>query len=461
MPRTTALLAATVALLVAACADDGDDAATATTAPEATSTTGADYPLDDTLRLNAIQALGSHNSYHVQAEPALFAALQGFDAALAATLEYTHAPLEEQFDRQGVRQIELDVFADPAGGLYANRAGPPVVGQPRESGEPALDEPGFKVLHVQDIDFATTCLTFVECLTTVREWSRANPGHVPILVLVEVKDDAIPDPGLGFVVPLPVGATELDSLDTEIRSVFDAGDLLTPDDVRGGRDSLEAAVLTDGWPTLGETRGRVLFALDNEDEIRDTYVDGHPGLRGRVLFTSLAAGNAGSRLPEAERPRRRRGDDPPGGARWLRRSHPCRRRHAASAHRRHHHARRRPAQRRTVGQHRLPRARGPIRHGVRRHHPRGHARPVQSGPRPARLHRRRRREPVGPGGRMSTREVHIGDRTVGPGQPVDVIAEAGIEFLSTPFDRQAVDELDELDVLWTDRRRYPSLRGRR
>ena len=89
---------------------------------------------------------------------------------------------------------------------------------------------------------------------------------MPILVLVEVKDDAIPDPGLGFVVPLPVGAADLDALDAEIRSVFDAGELLTPDDVRGDRDSLEEAVLTDGWPTLGETRGRVLFALDNEDD---------------------------------------------------------------------------------------------------------------------------------------------------------------------------------------------------
>jgi hypothetical protein len=287
---SAALLGPILAVLAVACSDDSQGDATATTAPATTTTTAPAYPLDDTLRLNEIQALGSHNSYHVQAEPALFAALQAFDPALAATLEYTHAPLEAQFDGQGVRQIELDVFADPAGGLYANRAGNTVIGVPAASGEPALDQPGFKVLHVQDIDFATTCLTFVECLTTVRDWSQAHPGHVPILVLVEVKDDAIPDPGLGFVVPLPIGPVELDALDAEIRTVFDSDELLTPDDVRGDHATLEEAVLTDGWPTLGETRGRVLFALDNEDAIRDTYVTGHPSLAGRVLFTSSPPG---------------------------------------------------------------------------------------------------------------------------------------------------------------------------
>src|SRR5262245_20688657 len=182
----TALPAASLAVLAMACSDDDEGAATATSEPATTTTTAPAYPLDDTLRLNEIQALGSHNSYHVQAEPALFAALQAFDAALAATLEYTHAPLDEQFDDEGVRQIELDVFADPNGGLYANRAGNAVIGKPVESSEPALAEPGFKVLHVQDIDFATTCLTFVECLTTVRDWSQAHPGHVPIMILVEL-----------------------------------------------------------------------------------------------------------------------------------------------------------------------------------------------------------------------------------------------------------------------------------
>src|SRR4051812_4733761 len=188
----------TVAILVLGACSSGGGGAVAPVGKSA-------YPHDDQLRLNQIQSLGSHNSYHVQAEPRLFDALKGFSADLANSIEYTHAPLDTQFDTSGVRQIELDVFADPAGGLYANRAGNAVIGAQKESGEPALSAPGFNVFHIQDIDFRSTCLTFVACLTVVRDWSRGHPGHVPIMIQVEAKQDAIPDPGLGFVTPHTIG----------------------------------------------------------------------------------------------------------------------------------------------------------------------------------------------------------------------------------------------------------------
>src|SRR5688572_7715905 len=65
--------------------------------------------IDRCVRLNEVQAIGTHNSYHVQASPALFGLLTAFDATLAASIEYTHRPLAEQLDR-GIRQFELDVF---------------------------------------------------------------------------------------------------------------------------------------------------------------------------------------------------------------------------------------------------------------------------------------------------------------------------------------------------------------
>jgi hypothetical protein len=43
-------------------------------------------------------------------------------------------------------------------------------------------------------------------------------------------------------------------------------------------------VRANGWPTLGEARGRVLFALDNRGK-RGIYLDGHPSLAGRLMFT--------------------------------------------------------------------------------------------------------------------------------------------------------------------------------
>ena len=244
------------------------------------------YPRDRELRLNQIQVLGTHNSYHIQPDPFVFQAIANVSEAIAETLEYTHIPLPDQFDTQGIRQIELDVFADPDGGRYASPLGLRLESGDPNARIPALEAPGFKVLHVQDIDYLTTCETFVECLQTVKAWSDAHPRHVPMMILIEAKDDVLPDNiGYDFVVPLPIGGPELDGIDAEIRSVFPSWQLVTPDDVRGTHATLAEAVRTDGWPTLGSARGKVLFCLDNASR-RDLYLQGHPSLQGRVMFTN-------------------------------------------------------------------------------------------------------------------------------------------------------------------------------
>lgn len=263
---------------------------------------------DQLVRMNEIQVLGTHNSYRVRPPAPLFAKLLELQPAAAELgldpfeLDYGTRALSVQFGRLGARQIELDVFADPEGGRYANRAfnAFPGVGLPVASGEPALAEPGFKVLHIQDLDYASHCLTFVACLEQVRNWSLANPSHLPITVLVEVKADPLPDLGpllsvLGGntpAVPPEITTELLDALDAEVRSVFDPGHLITPDDVRGGAETLREAVTTDGWPTLAASRGRIMLALDNAGVVRDRYVAGKPNLEGRVMFADMGSDTA-------------------------------------------------------------------------------------------------------------------------------------------------------------------------
>jgi hypothetical protein len=271
--RSEALAVAALALL-AACGGDGGSSST-------------QHPLDDTLRLHQVQVLGSHNSYHRLPRPALFDALAEIIPPLAIAWDYEHLPLPEQFETQGIRQIELDVWADPEGNRFSNRPVLSFIGEDPDSGIPELSEPGFKVLHVHELDFESTCWTFVSCLEDVRDWSLAHPGHVPIFILVEAKDDATPDLlQLGFGTPLPIGPAEFDALDEEIRSVFDDGHVVTPDEVRGDFPTLGAAIEERGWPTLGELRGRVIFALDNGGQKKADYIAGHPSLEGRILFTS-------------------------------------------------------------------------------------------------------------------------------------------------------------------------------
>jgi hypothetical protein len=239
---------------------------------------------DDCVRLNQIQLLGTHNSYHVAPPPSLLAAL----GPRSRDIEYTHRPLIEQLSQLGIRKFELDVFADPEGGRFATPAALRMVEGLDPIG-PELRERGFKVLHTPDVDYRATCVTLKACLTTIRDWSRSHPRHVPIMVMIEAKDAPLDDPkGLGFVQPLPIGAAELRALDAEIRSLFDDDHVITPDRVRGSHKTLADAIRTSGWPALGAARGRILFALDNTDAHRDAYLRGNPTLEGRMLFVSSA-----------------------------------------------------------------------------------------------------------------------------------------------------------------------------
>jgi calcium-dependent phosphoinositide phospholipase C len=246
--------------------------------------------LEAQLRLNELQFLGTHNSYHIEPEPALLAGIAAIDPQPASTLQYTELPLQEQLDR-GVRQLELDVYSDPQGGHYSNRAGLIALGRDPRSGIAALDEPGLKVLHIQDLDFQSHCLTFRECLSQLDQWSRANPYHLPIMVMVEPKEEPIADPlHLGFAVPLPFDAAAVDGIDAEIRSVFEAARLITPDEVRGSNATLEQAVLAGNWPAVAQSRGRVLFTFLNRGRARALYAEGRPSLEGRVMFVDSDLG---------------------------------------------------------------------------------------------------------------------------------------------------------------------------
>lgn len=41
--------------------------------------------------------------------------------------------------------------------------------------------------------------------------------------------------------------------------------------------------MTDGWPTLAESQGKIIFVMDNRN---DLYLERHPGLKGATLFTT-------------------------------------------------------------------------------------------------------------------------------------------------------------------------------
>jgi hypothetical protein len=252
----------------------------------------AQTPADRRVRLNQIQIIGTHNSYHAGIAPSEAKLWQAKHPQEYQELDYQHPALPQQLDR-GVRQIELDVFADTQGGRYAHPSGPSRVAEAGLPPDPDFDpagvmlKPGFKVMHIQDVDYRSNCQPFIACLEQVRQWSHAHPGHIPIFILVETKQD-IPE-GSQLTEPEPFTTATLDALDAEIRSVFPPREIISPDNVRGRYDTLEHAVLAGNWPTLARARGKVVFLMDQR-RVGPLYLAGHPSLRGRVLFTNAQPG---------------------------------------------------------------------------------------------------------------------------------------------------------------------------
>lgn len=243
-------------------------------------------------RMTDIKVLGSHNSYKLAIDEPLKQMMEEQNPGSVYGLDYSHVSITEQLDL-GLRKLEIDVVYDPEGGLFAEPFG---YTQLKKMGISVSDfdpdgimkESGFKVLHVPDVDFRTNCLTFKLCLQEIRAWSLANPDHTPIAVMMNAKDSGVGRSG--FIEPLSFDSVAFEAWDQEILDVFKRKELLLPDDVRGGSETLAAAVLTKGWPLLSEAKGKTYFVLDHGGEKLETYIKHHSSLRGRLMFVNAKEG---------------------------------------------------------------------------------------------------------------------------------------------------------------------------
>lgn len=249
----------------------------------------------DNLRINQVQVVGTHNSYKLPIDPDLFTLLREKMGPRLDGLDYSHLPMPQQLSL-GLRNLEIDVVYDPEGGRYADPYGLRLLKQMGKSAAEydaeKMRKPGLKVIHVPDMDFRSQVYTFREALQQLKDWSDANPRHLPVVITMNAKDASIDNPD--FVKLLPFDQAAWDSWDAEIREILPPAKLITPDDIRGSYDTLEHAVQAHNWPTIGAARGRFLFVLDERGEKFKSYAEGHPSLQGRVMF-----GNAPVGTPEA------------------------------------------------------------------------------------------------------------------------------------------------------------------
>ncbi len=201
----------------------------------------------ESLRLNQLQMVGTHNSYHQRQESP-----QGHSKAILAEWNYSHAPLEVQLDR-GVRSLALDLH-------YTG------------------DD--FEVFHLPKVDEGTSCRNLAEALQQVRNWSAKHPRHVPLVVFLEIKEE-----GTRFDSRLKAVDTQgFEKLDRLITTIFAPAEMITPSNVQGELPTLREAIETRGWPTLAESRGRVIFVLNEKGKIRNLYQQDAEASPARPIF---------------------------------------------------------------------------------------------------------------------------------------------------------------------------------
>ena len=238
------------------------------------------------LALSTIQMIGSHNSYKKAMPANVMALLKWVEPAVAQGLDYSHIPIEEQL-ALGLRVFEIDVFHDPEGERYSRPLGRglhPLAPAFNEWEQAQLDAPGLKVLHIQDIDYRSHCLTFRKCLETFRDFSDANPGHLPIFISLNLKTSPIALPG--STTPLPFDKAGYLNLHRDLESALGLDNLVTPSEVQKDSRSLRERITTVGWPDLSEMRGRFIFLIDEPLKKTAGYLEDFEK-HERLLFLSV------------------------------------------------------------------------------------------------------------------------------------------------------------------------------
>jgi hypothetical protein len=242
--------------------------------------------IDANLRINDLQIVGTAESAKRRPDKALLGLIRMGGRKGAEALDFGQPTLAAQLDHDA-RALSFDVAYDPQGGAYKSPAGASMAMDilPGDYTK-AMTAPGFKVIHVLDVDYQSSCLLLHDCLRQVADWSKTHPRHLPIVILLHTNDSKTPIPGA--TKPVSCDNAALNALDGEIRAVFAPGQIITPDQMQGSYASLREAAMAHAWPLVGEARGKVIFVLDDGAAKVKAYQGARKSLEGRAMF--VAAG---------------------------------------------------------------------------------------------------------------------------------------------------------------------------
>jgi hypothetical protein len=208
-------------------------------------------------KINGIQTINTHNSYRKMFD-GFIAGYFGFFVPDAWKTEfvYEHATFTEQLNG-GIRGLEWDVRARSDG--------------------------GFNLAHLAVLDYRSSAPDLGLALEEILIWSKNNPEHVPVTILIEYKSDPV---FLNPKIEKPT-AEVLKRLDKLIADAIGRDKLIVPSDIIGEYQSMEDAVKNDNFPKLSESKGKFMFLLHYGDALTLTYIGLDESLKSQSLFPTV------------------------------------------------------------------------------------------------------------------------------------------------------------------------------
>lgn len=195
-------------------------------------------PPVENLRVNQMQMRATVNSYHEFV----------FDHDPVVAWRHPHAGV--QAEDQGIRVFDFDVSGDRVSWIDIH---PATHELPFDTANNCGSWEGDE-LHSGDL---------IGCLWDIRDWCRANPQHPMLIVLIGETDPGDQPHQLVW---------QLDDLESSIEIGLTRERLLVPADIRGDHPTVWDAIQADGWPTIDETRGKVMVVLNDRGPTRFAYL---------------------------------------------------------------------------------------------------------------------------------------------------------------------------------------------
>jgi len=250
------------------------------------------------LAVDQVQLLGAHNTYHqvptsrsflqtimqgLVIDGFLTSGDQAIAQAFARRLSLNYNNYTDILSTHGISAVEIDLWKDTQGGRFRYAALKKLIGATSGvSGDlgAAMSVPGYKVMHNIDVDYGTSCQTFVDCLGAIN--ATLSSAKYPIFLHMEYKSsqsntgpflDAsfgagtstkvnaqlaqIPGEPTALATAEAAASTDWSDIQTTILSQIPRSMIVAPSDIT-------VVNSTVSWPSLKDVAGKIFLLGQGE-----------------------------------------------------------------------------------------------------------------------------------------------------------------------------------------------------